>query len=238
MGSPWSSWQPANLRFCEALVDGWVREPANTWSNVGFFAAAWWIAVTARRDGRRAAGWLSWLALATGLGSIAFHATATLAGQLVDQSVMLLESSYFVARNLGRRVELARPARARLEGLTFAVASAASIVALLVRPTWGVSLFTTHAVVFVGLEASLFVWPPRCGRLARRWPLALVALTFAASYGAWWLDRSARVCDPDNHLFGGHALWHLLGALSFVLWYLHYEALEPRERPAGAAATS
>ena len=67
-------------QFCEALVDGWVREPANTWSNVGFFVAAGYVAVLARRDRRPAAGWLWVLALATGLGSTAFHATATLAG--------------------------------------------------------------------------------------------------------------------------------------------------------------
>jgi hypothetical protein len=236
VGAPWSAWEPANLRFCEALVDGWVREPANTWSNVGFFVAAGYVAVLARRDRRPAAGWLWVLALATGLGSTAFHATATLAGQLVDQSVMLLESSYFVARNLGRRLELDASASVRLERGTFGVVSLGSIMLLLARPTWGVALFTLHAVVFVGLELSLFFWPSSRGRIPRVWPLALVGLTFAASLGAWWLDRSALVCEPDNHVFGGHALWHLLGALSFVLWYRHYEALEPGVVGARAAS--
>jgi hypothetical protein len=57
---PWSTFAPAASRFCEDAVCGWVREPANTWSNAGFLVAG-----------------------------IAAHATRTSLGGLLDTAGML-----------------------------------------------------------------------------------------------------------------------------------------------------
>ena len=29
-------------------------------------------------------------------------------------------------------------------------------------------------------------------------------------------------CVPSNHVFGLHALWHLLGGLGFWFWYRYF----------------
>src|SRR5690349_14162358 len=96
MGCPWSDFMPANLRFCEARLCGWVTEPANTWSNVGFFIVGAIVLSDARRNGRLIAGSLGLIAVLTGIGSTAFHGTSTFAGQALDQSAMFLESGFFV----------------------------------------------------------------------------------------------------------------------------------------------
>lgn len=58
--------------------------------------------------------------------------------------------------------------------------------------------------------------------------MTTAVVIFTISYGVWWLDRLEVVCDPHNHVVGGHAAWHLLGALSFVFWFRHYEQFAAR----------
>jgi hypothetical protein len=63
MGCPWSDFTAAKLRFCEAPVCGWVTEPENTWSNVGFFIVGAIVLSDARRTGRQIAGSLGLIAI-------------------------------------------------------------------------------------------------------------------------------------------------------------------------------
>ena len=220
MTCPWDGLPPANLELCEADLCGWVTQPANTWSNVGFFLAGAWVLATSRREERPLAGAIGWLAIATGLGSIAFHATSTLAGQLVDQSAMLLESAFFVVASLASLVALSR-ARALVLYATLSLGAAA---VMLVLPTAGIALFASEMVAFGVLELVLLRRGPR---ISYR-PLVGVVVLFVVSYAAWWIDRLGVVCDPDNHVFGLHALWHFLGAASFPFWYRHFAQRTPR----------
>ena len=36
-------------------------------------------------------------------------------------------------------------------------------------------------------------------------------------------QRVSWICDPTNHWFQGHALWHVLSAIGLTLSYKHYE---------------
>ena len=222
-GCPWAALEPANLRFCEADVCGWITQPANTWSNAGFFVAGAWVLVVAAREQRPIAGLLGWISILTGLGSIALHATSTLAGQLIDQSTMLLESAFFVAVSL-----LALAPRLRRFGLPlYAALVLAPLALLLAQPTLGIALFASEIVAFAALELALL----RRGRRISYRPLALVIVLFLASYLAWWIDHLRVLCDPDDHVFNLHALWHLLGAASFPVWYRHFAQREALRIP-------
>jgi len=43
MQCPWDSWAPASVRFCEEQLCAWVTQPANTYSNVFFLVAGFFI---------------------------------------------------------------------------------------------------------------------------------------------------------------------------------------------------
>ena len=53
---PWDSWRPATCLpddcFCEALGEGLIRQPANTWSSFAFVAVALWVLFRVARAGR------------------------------------------------------------------------------------------------------------------------------------------------------------------------------------------
>ena len=57
---------------------------------------------------------------------------------------------------------------------------------------------------------------------------------FGVSYAIWWLDRLGVICDPTNHLVTGHAVWHLLGAASFLFWYRFLAQFDAARREARA----
>lgn len=201
--------------FCEADVCGWVTQPANTWSNLGFVVVGLWVLHLARKEGRAVAGLLGPIALATGVASTAFHATSTLFGQLADQSVMFLESALFVVLNVAR----VRAIGARTLIAAYLALALGSIVLLLRFETLGIAIFVAHVITFLGLELVLAFRRPRTTSYRA---LLGVGVTFVSSYALWWLDRLRILCDPHNHVFTAHGAWHLLGAASFYFWYRHY----------------
>jgi hypothetical protein len=225
---PWSSLAPANLHFCERDLCAWIVQPASTWSNIGFFIVGVLVWRQARRDGAGPSGMLGPIAMLMGVCSIAFHATGTFIGQWLDLSEMFFESALFVVLAARRLATLS--ARAQVAGWATLV-----VVPAAVQLRWqssGVALFTTEIVLWVLLE---LVWLSRARRRTDyRFALAAVAL-FAVSFALWSLDRSI-LCDPDNHVFGGHAAWHLLGAAAFAPWYRYFSQFE--RAPTGHALTA
>ncbi len=142
---------------------------------------------------------------------------------MLDQGVMFLESSLFITLNIARL----RPLRPRTEIAIYAALVVASAALLLLFTSAGIVLFIAHVVVFLSLElAAAF----RYRKQTRYGALIAVGITFVLSYTLWWLDKLGVACNPDNHIFTGHAAWHLLGALSFWFWYRHYAQFE-QERP-------
>ena len=62
----------------------------------------------------------------------------------------------------------------------------------------------------------------------RRWLWASLAV-YVPALGVWWLSLSGRwLCEPAS-LLQGHALWHVLTALSPGMLYLYFRngELEP-----------
>ncbi len=59
-------------------------------------------------------------------------------------------------------------------------------------------------------------------------------LIFVPAMTVWCLDSSGVVCNPQNHIFNGHAAWHLLDALSFWFLFRYYEQFDIPRKALGA----
>ena len=46
---------------------------------------------------------------------------------------------------------------------------------------------------------------------------------FLLSFSIWVTDITGVLCDPANHLVTGHAVWHVLNAISVALLGLFYQ---------------
>jgi len=47
---------------------------------------------------------------------------------------------------------------------------------------------------------------------------------FAVAFTIWNLDGNKIICSPDNHILQGHAIWHLMMAVSFYCIYLYHRS--------------
>ena len=96
----WSDFEPATCMpdacFCEAVRDGLIRQPSNTWSNLGFCLAGVWMAVEwgRQRDvgGLRSveAALFALAVFLVGVTSGLYHASLTFFGQTLDVQAMYL----------------------------------------------------------------------------------------------------------------------------------------------------
>jgi hypothetical protein len=92
--------------------------------------------------------------------------------------------------------------------------------------------------VFVGLVVLTVVLDTYTVRrtnlqAGRRVPLHYLGASMAAllfGYGIWWLDKLGIWCDPHNHYFNGHFVWHCFCGIAIALHFRHLEAKLVRAR--------
>lgn len=199
--------------FCEAVGAGLLKQPANALSSLAF-AVAGIAAYLARRRlpptsrERALAPILAAVLVALSAGSLAYHGALTFAGQLLDVQGMYLLGILLVAGSLWRASKLTAPQAALASAITLAVLIAAQAIAPDSR-RW---LFAVVLIPGIVLEARLA--PPSR-------PLRLAIASLLVAYAAWLADDRGWLCDPTSWL-QGHALWHLLTAVSGGLLVSHY----------------
>lgn len=207
---PWEGFRQAELPFCEAELCSWIREPANTWSNLAFLIVA---VIVVRKSGRAAKA-IALVSAATGLGSALFHATGTQWGGIADYAGMFLGTGAMTALNVRRWRSVSWPFAYFLFALTS--------VLLLAGAAW-----------FPELERILYIVAMPCCLIELRlwfrdrgtryfWYL-IGSLVLSIGVLFWWLDLSRVFCNPDNHWINGHAIWHLATALALYSLHRFYE---------------
>ncbi|CAI9417561.1 ceramidase domain-containing protein [Nocardioides sp. T2.26MG-1] len=215
--------------FCEAARGGWVKQPANTLSNLGFVVAGLAVAWQAGRvapGGVRPAGLATayaCLVVVLGPASAAMHATQSAAGGQLDLLSMYLVASFAAAYALMRLTG----GGTRLFGRVFVgFVAGCELVGLwphevpLVRYAGNVA-FAALLITAVVVEVVLWRRARAAGRPRTdlRWGAAALASILVAF--AIWNVTKADWCDPHS-LLQGHAAWHLLDAVAayflFRLW--------------------
>jgi hypothetical protein len=207
-----------------------VVEPSNTWSSIGYVIIGVWLMITHARPSRDARLWAVAAAeVLIGLGSIAFHGTGTFAGELIDQAGMFMLSCLILSFAAGKARGLSA---SRTAGLYAATTIASTLSILVVRPL-GIPLFAVQLVTGLGWTVAL--WRRAADKAPYRWFFAGLGV-FLASFVIWALDISRVLCRPDNHVLTGHAVWHVLNAISIERLYRFYAASIEADRSKALAA--
>lgn len=203
--------------FCEAVRDAIVRQPANTWSNLGFCLAGAVMAVelVRRRDGRGVrpveAAVFALAVFLVGVTSGFYHASLTFIGQTMDVQSMYLLALLAFAVN----VDALRPGAPRRFGVLYVGLNVALGVLLIAVPVLRRYAFGLALGAIVVTEVMLR------RRGLRDWPLAALfgaAAVQGVAFFIWAMDTTHTWCAPHS-LVQGHAAWHLLGAVaSYLLW--------------------
>jgi Ceramidase len=208
--------------FCEAPRAGQaVLQPANSWSSFAFVWLGSFI-IAGRRDYKGsallpgAAAVFGMASIIVGVGSFMLHATLTLWGQFADVLGMYLVATFGLVCALGRWRNWSQ---ARSIGVFAATAKALVITLFL----WPESRRWMFAVVMI-LALLIEIGFARHKRPRVQLRLLLIGIAAnALAFGIWILDQTKRLCAPDS-LFQGHAVWHLLGAVSVWMTYCYYRS--------------
>lgn len=217
----WNEWSQATCMpdhcFCEAIGEGVIRQPANTWSSLAFCAVAVMVAVelVGKPPGRGITtlqGWCFALAaFIVGAGSAFYHASLTFLGQWFDVEGMYLLAFVGVLAN----VDALRPGKPKRFVPLYLGVNVVMGVLLATIPFMRRYAFFAAILGIIVTEAlvrrrGLRDWSARGLYTA----MGLMAVAFAI----WTLDLTHTVCDPLSWL-QGHAVWHLLGAgATYSLW--------------------
>jgi hypothetical protein len=215
--------------FCEAARTGWVLQPANTWSNLGFVVAG--LAVAAHAADRARLGvtmgahpglavTYAVVVVLLGPGSMAMHATQTRLGGHLDLLSMFLVSgfalAYAVMRLVRRGPGLFAVLFPLLVGMGMVVLLTGGRVPL-VRHS-GNAAFAVMILLAVLVEVAL--WQRREPRQDVVFGAASVAVLLVA-YTVWQFGRRGHPwCEPES-LLQWHGLWHVLCAVAAYLLFRH-----------------
>jgi hypothetical protein len=212
--------------FCEAARDGAVRQPANTFSNLGFVVAglaiAWHASSLSKRRGLATA--MACVVVLLGPGSAAMHATQSTLGGHLDMLSMYLIASLAVAYATMRwlRGGTTMLAATFVTGVAFCELVGSWGDGLPVVMHSGNAAFGLLLVVAIVLEIRIM----RRGETQSRHGFAYASLGSMLLAFAIWNASKAWLCDPYS-LIQGHAIWHVLGAVAAYLLYRYYASERP-----------
>ncbi|NIM94240.1 MAG: hypothetical protein GTO18_11085 [Anaerolineales bacterium] len=219
-----------NACYCERFHPGMIKQPINTWSNLGFVFVGLLILAFLGNEvlGGSAPG--NPMATATfysvgfgaaviflGPGSMFFHASMKKWGGWIDNLSMYMFISFFLLYEVVRVLDA---------GVGLFIVLFLGVNIGLGILTWMVDdsgKWIFGVLVAITLTTEVVFLTTNAGGLEREWmPWLLLALiSFGAAFIIWLLSNTGGVlCNPDSWL-QGHAVWHLLAAVSTGFLYLY-----------------
>lgn len=223
------------MNFCEENLCAWVKQPANTFSNLGFIFVGFFILWHTHRRDRPARSAslraMPFMAMFLGLSSMFYHSSMIFAAEVADLASMYFFSTLMFTVNLKRLGWLSNKNwTAAYIGINIA-----SIALLLFHKPFGIDIFAAQVIGSILMELRLFlisIGKAKASKQPRGMPRADYRLYFAAlglfglAYVIWNLDYHHFVCEPKNHWIQGHAVWHILDALTFFTLYFFYRPFD------------
>ncbi len=205
-----------NVKWCEDTLCSWVSEPANTWSNLAFLVTAAVLFQATRKETSRTERFWPLATFLVGISSLVYHASVTFLLQVFDFFGMYFFFALVLLLNLVRLGYVQKTALFKLLwGSIIALTAFTVVVAKLNLPVQAIV-----AVLLLGGVATEAIATLKHKTQVRWFLGALALIAVAGVFSA--SDVSRRWCDPTDHVFQGHAIWHVLNAFGIGLAYVHY----------------
>ncbi len=217
---PWydlSQMAPTNVDWCEASTCGWINEPANTWSNLVYLILTIWAYQQLKgKEDKIMMGFVPAFFF-MGLFSFVYHASYNFFTQWFDFVGMFLMTGFFISLNLIRLGKLKRMNFLKFY-IGFNVFFGALVIIFYLTYVPIQSLVAIQALFLIFSEVKLRHATQR--KPYKPFIISIILIVMAATFSV--LDVTRTMCDPHNHFFQGHALWHLLSAFSLAFAFKFY----------------
>lgn len=219
---------------CEELGDGFLAQPVNAITSLAYVVAGLVVLGVAWRRGRVTVDAWVYAALlaAIGLGSVLFHGPQPAGSRVLHDLPITLTVFYMVAAD----VQLLRNGRPTRWSLFLPAAAVATLVTV-IEVEAGMLLTGVGVLALVVCEVTIFRRDLR-GLAGLRTRAAVLVISISAVAGVSFLfgRTGSPVCDPDG-VVQLHAVWHVVSASVFALWWV-IASYEPEDvRPVESSAT-
>lgn len=210
-----------NIKWCEETLCAWVSEPANTWSNGLYIFMAFYIFWSAYKTRQFELMWQGPAMFLMGLFSLIYHMSNNYLTQIFDFIGMFIFVYWFIILNFRRLNWVSRKNQVPV----WIAMSAISTIILHIMYLNYLKIQLIVAVAVVAIIVTEFLCYQRKDKPIKYQFFIVGAIFMGLAQTASLLDvnRVSWICDPTNHWFQGHALWHVLGAIGLTLAYKHYE---------------
>lgn len=220
--------QPAtclpNYCFCENITSSAIAQPANAWSSLFFVIVGILVIFLSIKDKKTNPLTTKWIygtlygliVSFIGVGSFYYHAKFNFFGQFLDvlgmyliATIILFYRYFTVVKNkVGWFIA------------SFVLTNLFLASILYFFPGARRYIFATLIILILSLE---YILMKKLKSSINRKFLYAAILTLLVAFIIWILDITKVWCQPTS-VFQGHALWHILGALSAGLIYLYYHS--------------
>lgn len=225
LSCPWSSFAPGTLQFCETQLCAWIVSPAETWSNIPYLliGLGLWFSGVKNHDVR--ARVFGFFAVVVGLFSFLYHMSHIDWLEIMDLGSMLFLGIYLLRENTARLGWLSPDKKTSFD---LVLGAFSFFLVAYLEGTDRIMVFGSLVTVALWFEALIWV---RTRRLKERdlieYRFLIVSLAiFLVSLTFWILDFTRLWCEPSNHYWSGHAIWHVLNAFCFWTLYRFYRQFD------------
>lgn len=225
--SDWSSWKQATSMpdnaFNEAIRDGFLRQPWNTFSSFAYSFVGVYILTLPRQKIIGIPHYIenslplkvifSFSLIITGLGSAFLHQSLTFVGQTTDVVGMYLISMFIILYALFRHRDISIIKFC----FYYIVSNVILFIPLVFSPELRRNLFA--ALIIIGLLLEYF-----CNKNIEKYSFEMLqrsACIMLFGFIFWMLDNTKLFFDPYSW-FQGHVIWHISGSLASYTLFLHY----------------
>lgn len=220
---PWMQYPRGNFPLCEEALCEWVRQPANSYSNIGFFiVAAYLIYLYIKKQSVHGLGF-GICAIIVGTASFLAHAAGTKLFGFFDFAAIFSAFSLYAAKNM----IYTNAVKKKNVFLVFCFFFVPAVLLLY-------NFTVLREVIFASFVIGLLIWESKI--LKRQDKPFLVKSNlkllsvFLVGAVCLALDASKVICDPHNHFFQMHSLWHVCCALSIYFLARHLDQHRPVNR--------
>lgn len=213
-GCPYYGLETSIDLTCEEGLCSWLRQPSNVYSSFVFFIPAIYILWHALKNKTINLRIIGFIGIFIGLSSVMAHATHLKVFGFADFTFQFLLILVLIWLNF-QRTSKKIPIPLWYFSLSTWLVSA---VLQWFFTLWSLMIYGVLLALVLGSELYAFL-ETRKGQYR---DYKMCALFLSTGIIAFYLDAFGIVCDPNDHVFQLHALWHILSAISIYFLYRHY----------------
>lgn len=209
---------PSNVQWCEQIRCHWIAEPINTYSSLAFIIVSIILFTLSYFKENSETKAIPYLTFVIGIGSVLYHMGVNYIFHMLDVAAIYLFLGWITKINLTRLNLISDEKKFYFYGIyVTAFLIIGHIFYLNYLPFQNLLIIAIAGYIYT--EYKLFKTSEE-----KAIPYFLFAAGGSLIIGKIFslLDQNKILCDPNHSWFQGHAVWHILAAISILLIYLHF----------------